>query len=804
MSHLLAFWAVSLLIAISVLPIALVLFRRLPDAGAGLSFALGLVLTGYGYFILRTLNVLPFGRGGYLLALSGLALVSLTVAGRDRRFGATLRRTWMGWVVAAGLFTCFFVSYAAFRSYQPDISGTEQPMDFMYLNATLASTTYPPNDPWLTGERASYYYFGYLQVGVLTATSGVPASTGYNLGLAFTFAAAAAGIASLAFAIARWALGPRSRRWAFAAAILAVGFLLFLGSLSAIFELAAAHGLYNSGLYGKFGVEWLIPCKPGVTTDCFSGPLNPRTTSWYPTEFWFWWRGSRIIPNTITEFPFFSFLLGDMHPHVMSIPLVLLSLGLSASVWRGRRLLSFMTHRKQPWMGVLLALVFGALAFENAWDILTFTAVLAVAVAARNLRLRWSLWSLVDAAKYLLPIVVLAVAAYLPWYLDFRSQASGLYPYVGAGTRPVHAFLQFGPLLIAALLALTWAFRRGERGALSNSAVLSLWAPFVPFALWLALTAYHGELRAAIDARTASGWVTLVLYAVTTWSLFTAAGVLAARRSAAALPVMLGGVAALLLYGAELFLIRDLFFNATPRLNTVFKLSYQAWILLSVGGAVVFVLAARRALAWRSWSAWLAAPTAVLCAAGLLYAVIALPNRTEGFHKATSLDGLSGLARDNPGEYALVRWVQANTPPGTTLIEASGRTWTLDNKQQAVMSDANVDYTDAGRVAARTGRSDPIGWYFHEIQWRGDTAANRADFTNRQALADSAYTNKDPANVLAVMHQFGARYLVVGSVERAKYPAQTMPDFPSFLDLVFDSGGVRVYALPVYQAVATS
>src|SRR5487761_2293160 len=207
MSHLLAFWAVSLLIAISVLPIAFVLFRRLPDAGAGLSFALGPVLTGYGYFILRTLNVLPFGRGGYLLALAGLALVSLTVAGRDRRFVATLRRTWMGWVVAAGIFTCFFFSYAAFRSYQPDINGTEQPMDFMYLNATLTSTSYPPKDPWLAGERASYYYFGYLQVGVLTATSGVPASTGYNLGLAFTFAAAAAGIASLAFATARWALG---------------------------------------------------------------------------------------------------------------------------------------------------------------------------------------------------------------------------------------------------------------------------------------------------------------------------------------------------------------------------------------------------------------------------------------------------------------------------------------------------------------------------------------------------------------------------------------------------------------------
>jgi len=808
MSDLLAFWAVSLLVGLLAMPLAFVLLRRLPDAGAGLSFALGLMFVGYGYFMLRTLRVLPFGRGGYLLALALFALLALAVAGRDRRFVSTLRRSWPGWVIAAGVFTCFFFGYAAFRSYQPEINGTEQPMDFMYLNATLTSTTYPPKDPWLAGSPASYYYFGYLQVGVLTSASGVTPSTGYNLGLAFTFAAAAAGIVSLVFALARWALGSRSRRWAFAAAGVAVLFLLFLGSLSAVFELAAAHGAYNAGLFGKFGVEWLIPCKNGVTQDCFTGPLNPRTTSWYPTEYYFWWRGSRIIPNTITEFPFFSFLLGDLHPHVMSIPLVLLSLGVSGSVWRGRRFLSFATHRREPWIGVAVALIFGALAFENAWDILTFTAVLAVAIAARNLRVQWSRRSLLHAAGYLGPILVVAVAAYVPWYVDFRSQAAGLYPYVGAGTRPAHAFLQFGPLLFAGLLALTWAFRRGERTVFVNTGVLCLWAPFVPFALWVALAVYHGEISAALDARTASGWITLFLYAASAWSLLTAAGVLAVRRHAAALPVMLVGVGALLLYGSELFLIRDVFFNGTPRLNTVFKLSYQAWMLFSVGGAVALVVAARKAWAGRSLAGWLAAPAALICVAGLVYAITALPNRTEGFDKETNIDGLSALAHDDPAEYALTRWVQDNTAPDAVLIEGSGRAWVLGANQQPVISDApdalNVDYTDAGSVASRTGRADPIGWYFHEIQWRGDTKANAAEFSQRQSLVDSVYTDQDPANVLSVMRRFGAQYLVVGSLEKAKYPATTMPDFASFLDVAFDSGGLRVYSLPVYSVVRTS
>jgi uncharacterized membrane protein len=119
----------------------------------------------------------------------------------------------------------------AFRSYNAEIGGTEQPMDLMYLNATLNSEEYPPKDPWLAGEPASYYYFGYLQSGVLTAVADVPASTGYNLSLAYTFAASAAGIGSLGFALARWMLGSRGKNWAMGAGALAVVLLSGAGLL---------------------------------------------------------------------------------------------------------------------------------------------------------------------------------------------------------------------------------------------------------------------------------------------------------------------------------------------------------------------------------------------------------------------------------------------------------------------------------------------------------------------------------------------------------------------------------------------
>ena len=802
MTDVIAFWLVALLIGACALPIGFATFRRLPDAGAGLALPLGLLLVGYAYFVLRIIGALHQGRGGYLFAIVLLAVLALAVSGRDRRFRATLQRSWPGVMIATGVFTLSFFAYVTFRSYNAEIVGTEQPMDFMYLNAMLQSPDYPPHDPWLAGERASYYYFGYLQVGVLTGASGVPASTGYNLGLAYTFAAAATAIASLAAALARWALGTRGRRWVIAAAVLAPMLLLGLGSLSVVFEWAAAHGHYSQGLYKAFGVEWLIPCKDGIRENCFSGNISPRTSEWFPTEYWFWWRGSRIIPNTITEFPFFSFLLGDLHPHVMAIPLVMLSVGVTATTWRGRSLLSWRTLRRQPFPALLIALILGALAFQNAWDVLTFSGMFVVAVFVRNLRLVRFLPATIASANYLAPVAVVAVLAYLPWYLDFSSQASGFYPYIGAGTRPAHAFLQFGALLLATLVALAWCFRKEDRSVLLRSASFTLWVPLLPLFLWAALAAYRGEYGKAVDARGAGGWVTLVLYGSTVWALTTAFVVLSiARRSAAPL-LGFAAVGALLIFGAELFFIRDVFFGAVPRLNTVFKLTYQAWMLLSLAGAVALAIALERAWSGRSRAGWVAVPVLVIVSLGFVYPLTAIPNRTNNFDGTdSSIDGLARLARNDPAEYALQQWVRDHTGTGDIIIEASGRTWRRDASGQAVLADGGVDYSDSGRIGSRTGRQTPIGWYFHEIQWRGDTPAVRDLLGKRQDLVDHAYTATDHATVLDSMRQTGARYLVVGSVERSRY-AGLMPKFAEFLDTAFDTGDLgngrsaQVYRLP--------
>ncbi|GIW12618.1 MAG: hypothetical protein KatS3mg062_0057 [Tepidiforma sp.] len=344
---------------------------------------------------------------------------------------------------------------------------------------------------------------------------------------------------------------------------------------------------------------------------------------------------------------------------------------------------------------------------------------------------------------------------------------------------------------------------------LAAASVTAGWAAVLPFVGWVVLAAVRGDLGAGASSRGAGGWVTLATYGFLVWTLWSAALALAARRNAGAPVAAIGAAGLLLLYGAELFLIRDVFFGSVPRLNTVFKLSYQAWLLLGIAGGVAAAgLAARTVGSGPSGSAgrfgWRAAATGagLLLLAGLVYPLLAAFNRTEGFSRATAIDGLAWLAAADPDEYALTRWITDNVPRGSVVIEATGRRWALDTSGNRVMVDAGVDYTDAGRIASRTGRETPIGWYFHEIQWRGDTAANRDRFLARQGAVDDAYLTSSPERVISVMNEFGADYLVLGSVEYSRYPGP-FPDYDAFLDRVFEAGRYRVYRLPRYEPVSS-
>ena len=51
-----------------------------------------------------------------------------------------------------------------------------------------------------------------------------------------------------------------------------------------------------------------------------------------PPRDYAWFDPSRVIPDTINEFPSFSFLLGDLHAHVLALPFTVLALAFAMQV----------------------------------------------------------------------------------------------------------------------------------------------------------------------------------------------------------------------------------------------------------------------------------------------------------------------------------------------------------------------------------------------------------------------------------------------------------------------------------------
>jgi uncharacterized membrane protein len=107
-------------------------------------------------------------------------------------------------------------------------------------------------------------------------------------------------------------------------------------------------------------------------------------------------------------------------------------------------------------------------------------------------------------------------------------------------------------------------------------------------------------------------------------------------------------------------------------------------------------------------------------------------------------------------------------------------------------------------VGSRTGRPTPIGWYYHEIQWRGENQGNRQRFDALRATVDAVYNATTAEELMSALDELDAHYVVVGSPERSRYPSASMATMERALDIVFEFGDVRVFAVPVHSVMSTS
>ena len=791
-------WLIALrVLSLVAFPAAHLLLGRLADRGWSVSAMLGLLILAWVSWMGGSIGVLSNSSKAIAGVLLAMVAGSIWLAYQQRaQLADFFRRRWTVVVGVEVLFLAMFAFWALVISEAPAINHTEKPMDFGILNAIVNAETFPPEDQWLAGHSIAYYYGGHYVAAMLTTLTGVPAGTAYNLAIATVPALLAAGLLGLVYNLLRFAGGRVIPSLATGAA--AAVSVLSLGNLIGLLELAYVRGFGGDGFWGWVGIKGL------------EGPAGGD--GWLPDGFWWWWRGTRVIDTlgpdgasldyTITEFPFFSFLLGDLHAHVTTLPFLLLALAFTLVLLVSPEPPGLDWLRRRPWEAVALAVAIGALAFMNAWDFPVYIGIVGMAATARwfawrtmptgptgpvdsnNPRLGDALAGSVGRAALLaVGLAAAGLALYQPFFLSFDSQAGGILPVTGPATRPFHFLLVIGvpALLAAGLVARTVLDVGWPTPRLRVIAWTLLAISVAPLLVWLVAVG----LRLSVspdDVALADGVVVQRLMLALPLSLmgglagYCGLALIVGRRPMQWLvfALLLASAGFYLLAGAELFHIADQFGN---RMNTVFKVYYQAWLLLGIAGAVgihYIVVAPLRRSDWdlrvvmlRILGVAYGVVATVFLVASAYYPVGAIVERTgwadsgEGWQDNT-LSGLSYLRASEPGEYEAIEWL-SNPDNIGRIVEAVGD-----------------DYTDYGRISATTGRATILGWKGHQRQWRGNDQA----FAGREEDVAAIYQSADADTVRRLLERYEVRWVVVGPREVSTYG----PDVPARMSSWKDAG----------------
>ena len=792
------------------------LLRSLPDRGYGLSKLLGFASVALPTWLLVAWGIADFSGSLVWGVFGGAVGAGLIVAALRRNALLTeAREGWRAWLVLEAVFLTFFFVFLAFRYWNPDLwhpfRGGEKPMELAYLTAVVRSTELPPIDPWFGGGSMNYYYMGWFFLAVPIRALRIVPEVAFNLAIPTYAGLVAIGAAGTVYNL----VGLATRRGvslarlhrpgggALVAAALGAILLIGIGNLDGAHQLIERFQAVNewSLLDGVPVLGGGVGVVGGLYRWLFEGAALP------PFD---WWRSSRVHFGQfdITEFPYWTFLFADLHPHLMAMPffgaVMALAVGYLAAVGRGLG--------RQGWvLAGVMGLSVGLIRTVHTWDWPTALLILVGAVvigqflaSGRGDRRFWR------GAGHLAFAAAMVVLPFLPYAAHSEVFNAGIHR-AEQTTQAQQYLAHFGVYLFVALAFVAvrcFEEFRERSGARQRNLVLATLAG--PYEL-LSLTVF----LAGLTLLTWPSGLTVIALSVVLevyllnllWCEWRSGEPSLPRLVATGLFVLAVGIGA----GVDVITIN----NDIVRMNTVFKFSLQAWQLFAIGsgyaiwyvGAALwraegFAISLRpgRGLAGVAW----AAAVVLLLMGGSVFLFSGTPAR-QGERFADLPRTLNGLAYLEAAPYnetrgnaepaddvpfllgedePLIRWLRENVEGSPIIVEAVGPL-----------------YHWTARMTWNTGLPTVIGWDWHQKQQRWDYSHlvdERVRDTRR------FYEDGDSLFAEAYLRKYNVRYVIVGTNERVFSTPEGLAKFDAMASLteVFRSGEGVIYAVDQQLLVA--
>jgi len=810
---LIIWYAFIFLLGLVAYPIARLALSGLNQYSYPLSRIVGLVLVAWISWMGGSVGI-PYTRTNIGLAVVLVALVGLTLGWMRRD---QIRAEWNSsrrfFTAVEILFFVFFLVDLLIRLGNSDMwhpaKGGERPMDFSYFNAVLKSESFPPYDPWFAGGYINYYYYGFVLAGTPVKLLGIVPSIAYNFILPTWFGL----IAINAFAIGYSLLEKAEARMqnaeysalriphsAFISGLAASFMTVLIGNLGTVRlifmslqRIAAPQGIVpiDANIFQK----WMWAAQ-GFFSLFVGATLPVSIGDWY-------WLPSRVIPapndvEPITEFPLFTFLYSDMHAHLLVMPITLFIIAWALSFIKSRAKMT-----RAEWLASFFvgALMVGALRPTNTWDLYTYFPLAAVAVAYtiyKNLgdshfesdchltdeeeqtaetQRRGVFEKIFSAAqrlrgeKFFAVIIAIGAAGLLYalgslLYLPFTTWYGQSYGEVNAWTgshTPISSYLtQWGLFLFIIVAWLAWE-TRAWMAATPVSHLQKLRDYLLP--LEISLVVVLTLLAYFVTQGVRVSWLALPLAA---W-----AGILILRPDMPDVKrgvlLMIGTALALTVAVEVVVLVGDI-----GRMNTVFKLYLQAWMLLAVSAAAAFGWLLDVFPFWNSrWRATYQTGLYILFAGAFLFTLTATTDKiNDRMTRAAprTLDGMTymnysehwdGATMDLSEDYRAIRWMQDAVKGSPVIVEANC-----------------TEYSWCTRFTIYTGLPGVVGWNWHQRQQRG---AVSLDVQQRVDEVGMFYATTEIEAARAFLKKYQVKYIVVGQLERNVYPPlEAMDGFAKF------------------------
>ena len=708
----LQWWAAVAGIGIIFLPLTTILFANFHDKGYLFSKVIGIAVTGYLMWLFSSLHLMKFTTTSSILCvvislvLNGILLLwqhkkrtspvdYAAIFGRGGVFDTV--------IVEELMFFAVFLLFTYIRCFKPEAYGTEKFMDYGFMTSMLRSDYMPPQDFWFSGTNLNYYYVGQYMAVYLTRISFVQVSDAYNLMLMMVGAFSVVLPYSIIYNVTRRFLVDQEKKRRY---------------LPALSGLLAGAGVCIAGNMHYPTFKWV---EPAVRK--FFGIEASDKKYWFPDATRFIGYHPETSDKTIHEFPAYSFVLGDLHAHVINIFFVLTVLGLLFAWLSGRDSIKEQKPSvlKEVFHPAIIVITFfiGLFHTTNFWDFPIYVVVAGGVILFSNL----VVYNFRGKAFWLTGlqgIFVLAASTLvcLPFTLNFDQISTNIC--LTVARTPINQMIILWGLpvfVVACFIGSLISNHKRNGNCMGVDKEIKL---------------ENNDTKAERKKRQP------VLFHF-----------LADLKPSDLYVVVLGLCAIGLILIPEVIYVQDIYSGDYKRANTMFKLTYQAFIMfgLCFGYILTRLLCFGRTLRQR----WLAGIGMALFLVSLTYCQNAVNAWYGNIFDRSGYEGLDATAfmeSTMPDDAMAIQWLNENVTGTPVLLEANGDS-----------------YTDYQRVSVMTGLVTPLGWRSHEWLWKGDPSLLDARATDIETI----YTSFDEEEVLDLIDKYNISYIYVGKLEQEKY-----------------------------------